>query len=65
MQTQKGLNERLFILTRTHSIQIFGEVRVKINKRSFEPFCAWILFHSVSDLFIFQTKTIKRGRKNT
>ena len=25
IQTQKGSNERLFILTRTHSIQIFGE----------------------------------------
>ena len=26
MQTQKGLNERLFILTRTHSMQIFREI---------------------------------------
>ena len=46
----KGSYERLFILTRTHSMHIFGErgfprrkkcilcVRVKINKRSFEPF---------------------------
>ena len=25
-QTQKSLNERLFILTRTHSMQIFGEI---------------------------------------
>ena len=24
--TQKGSNERLFILTRTHSMQIFGEI---------------------------------------
>ena len=26
IQTQKGSNERLFILTRTHSMQIFGEI---------------------------------------
>ena len=26
IQTQKGSNERLFILTRTHSMQIFGEM---------------------------------------
>ena len=26
IQTQKGTNERLFILTRTHSMQIFGEI---------------------------------------
>ena len=26
IQAQKGLNERLFILTRTHSMQMFGEV---------------------------------------
>ena len=26
IQTQKGSNERLFILTRTHSIHIFGEI---------------------------------------
>ena len=25
-QTQKGSNERLFILTRTHSMQVFGEI---------------------------------------
>ena len=25
LQTQKGSNQRLFILTRTHSMQIFGE----------------------------------------
>ena len=25
-QTYKGSNERLFILTRTHSMQIFGEI---------------------------------------
>ena len=26
IQTQKGSNERLFILTRTHSMHIFGEI---------------------------------------
>ena len=26
IQTQKGSNERLFILTRIHSMQIFGEI---------------------------------------
>ena len=26
IQTQKGSNERLFILTQTHSMQIFGEI---------------------------------------
>ena len=26
IQTQKGLNERLFILTRTRSMQIFGKI---------------------------------------
>jgi len=26
VQTQKGSNERLFILTRTHSMQILGEI---------------------------------------
>ena len=26
LQAQKGSNERLFILTRTHSMQIFGEI---------------------------------------
>ena len=26
IQTQKGSNKRLFILTRTHSMQIFGEI---------------------------------------
>ena len=26
IQTQKGSNERLCILTRTHSMQIFGEI---------------------------------------
>ena len=25
-ETQKGSNERLFILTRTHSMHIFGEI---------------------------------------
>ena len=35
----------------------------KINKRSFEPFCVWIFFqnassHSVSDLFIFRSRTL-------
>ena len=26
IQTQKGSKERLFIMTRTHSMQIFGEI---------------------------------------
>ena len=26
IQTQKGSNERLFILTRTHSVALFGEI---------------------------------------
>ena len=26
IQTQQGSNERLFVLTRTHSVQIFGEI---------------------------------------
>ena len=26
IQTQKGSNERWFILTRTHSVNIFGEI---------------------------------------
>ena len=26
IQTQKGSNERLFILTQTHSMQMFGEI---------------------------------------
>ena len=26
IQTEKGSNERLFILTRTHGMQIFGEI---------------------------------------
>ena len=47
----KSSNQRLFILTRTHSMRIMYNtilyksilcVRVKINKRSFEPFCVCI-----------------------
>ena len=66
IQTQKGSNEHLFILTRTHSMQTVREIPfVKpqncvsmLSKRLFEPFCLWILFqnassHSVSDFYFF------------
>ena len=53
-QTQKGSNERLFILTRTHSIpnrmtasvlkQDPNRKRFKRTLIYFEPFCVWILF---------------------
>ena len=44
-------------------------VRVKINKRSFEPFCVWILFqnassHSVSDFFTSPRTSRKRAPFN-
>ena len=34
IQTQKDSNERLFILTRTHSMQIFGEI-INFNTDTF------------------------------
>ena len=41
--TQKRFkNERLFILTRTHSMLKLLNLFVKIKKRSLEPFCVWI-----------------------
>ena len=45
IQTQKGSNERLFILTQTHSKHTVSILcaRVKMNKRSLEPFRVWIL----------------------
>ena len=32
IQTQKGSNKRLFILTQTHSMQILGEIPLSSNK---------------------------------
>ena len=49
---KKGSKERLFIMTRIHNMQIFGEI--PFVKRSFEPFGVWITNFSTSDLNIFQ-----------
>ena len=53
IQTHKNSKERLFIMTRTHTINkrfcfvfkfILCHNKKYIKKHSFEPFCVWVLF---------------------
>ena len=46
IQTQKDSNERLFILTRTHSMQIFGEIPFVMPQKATPRSLAVILFQN-------------------
>ena len=59
VRTQKGSNERLFILTRTHSVHIFGEIPfIKPLKQQITGQKRWKM--KEKDLFCLGSKKVKK-----